>query len=186
MLVSPATERTGEAAAAPQEINFAERAVATVTNLVDTQFTASLQKSGSVQLRLKFGGEDLSVRVELRDGAVHTDFRSDSPELQAALSREWQAVAAESPDRLRQFVQPVFSPSSSDDNASPSFSGRQQQQQQQAAQQDLAQQRPSRARDEDALSFTRRPLAGEAFASAPVAPRSPAFLPTSQRLSVLA
>ncbi len=75
----PSVDRTGETAAVPLEKNFAERAVATVANLVDTQFTASMQKSGSVQLRLKFGGEDLSVRVELRGGAVHTIFAPIPP-----------------------------------------------------------------------------------------------------------
>ncbi len=183
----PSTSRAEEPAAAPLEKNFAERAVATVTNLVDTQFTASMQKSGSVQLRLKFGGEDLSVRVELRGGEVHTDFRTDSPELQAALNREWQAVAASSPDQLRQFVQPVFSPSSSQgDSSSSSFAGRQQQQQQQAAQQDLSQQRSPRSATEENVAFTRRSLLGESFAPQAAAPRLPAFLPTSQRLSVLA
>ena len=182
----PSAARTSETAVAPLEKNFAERAVATVTNLVDTQFTASMQKSGSVQLRLKFGGEDLSVRVELRGGEVHTDFRTDSPELQAALNREWQAVSASSPDQLRQFVQPVFSPSSAQgDSSSSSFAGRQQQQQS-AAQQDSGQQRAPRASDEDTMTFTRRSLIGETFSPAAPAPRSPAFLPTSSRLSVLA
>ena len=183
----PSASRAGETAAAPLEKNFAERAVATVTNLVDTQFSASMQKSGSVQLRLKFGGEDLSVRVELRGGEVHTDFRTDSPELQAALNREWQAVSASSPGQLRQFVQPVFSPSSSNGDSSPSFAGRQQQQPpQQGAQQDLAQQRSPRASEEDTMTFTRRSLIGETFVPQATAPRQPAFLPTSQRLSVLA
>jgi hypothetical protein len=178
----PGAERTGEPTAAPVEKNFAERAVATVANLVDTQFTASMQKAGSVQLRLKFGGEDLSVRVELRGGAVHTDFRTDSPELRAALTREWQAVARQSPEQLRQFVEPVFAPSSSNGDPSPSFA----RQQQQAAQQDLPQQRQSRARDEDTLTFTRRPQAGETFLASAAAPRVPSLLPTSVRLSALA
>lgn len=177
----PSAERAGEATVAPIERNFAERAVATVSNLVDTQFNASMQKSGSVQLRLKFGGEDLSVRVELRGGAVHTDFRTDSPELRAALNREWQAVASQSSESLRRFVEPVFSPSSSHGgDSSPSF-GRQQ-----AAQQDLPQQRAPRAQEDDLLTFTRRSLVGENFAPAPAAPRAPALAPNSLRLSVLA
>lgn len=177
----PAAERAAETTVAPLEKNFAERAVATVNNLVDTQFNASMQKSGSVQLRLKFGGEDLSVRVELRGGAVHTDFRTDSPELRAALNREWQAVASQSADSLRRFVEPVFSPSSSHGGDSSSSFARQQ-----AAQQDLPQQRSPRAREEDTITFTRRSLVGETFSPQPAAPRAPALVPTSLRLSVLA
>jgi len=177
----PSVERTSEPVVAPLEKNFAERAVATVTNLVDTQFTASMQKAGSVQLRLKFGGEDLSVRVELRDGAVHTDFRTDSPELRAALNREWQAVASQSSEALRRFVEPVFSPSSSNGGDSSSAFARQQ-----AAQQDLPQHRAARARDDGTATFTRRSLVGESLPSQPAAPRSPVLVPTSLRLSVLA
>jgi hypothetical protein len=178
----PSAERTGEAAVAPLENDFAGRAVATVTNLVDTQFTASMQKSGSVQLRLKFGGEDLNVRVELRGGEVHTDFRTDSPELRAALNREWQAVAGQSSESLRRFVEPVFSPSSSNGGDSSHGFARQQ-----AASQDLSQQQRSpRAREEDAMTFTRRSLVGETFSPQPAAPRAPALVPTSLRLSVLA
>ena len=123
-------------------------------------------------MRLKFGGEDLSVRVELRGGAVHTDFRTDSPELRAALNREWQAVARQSPDQLRQFVEPVFSPSSSNGDSPSSFA-----RQQQAAQQDLPQQRQPRARDEDTLTFTRRSLVGE------IVPPQPAAAPRAARRS---
>jgi hypothetical protein len=176
----PAAERAQAPAAASVEKNFAERAVATVSNLVDTQFTASMQKSGSVQLRLKFGSEDLSVRVELRGGAVHTDFRTDSPELRAALNREWQAVANQSSHSLRAFVDPVFSPTSSsgDDAYAP---------RQHSAQQDLSQQsRHPRAREDETSPFARRSLVGEIFSPQPVAPRAPAYVSTSLRLSVLA
>jgi hypothetical protein len=176
----PSADRHSAPPTLSYEMNFAQRAVATVSNLVDTQFNASMQKSGSVQLRLKFGGEDLSVRVELRDGAVHTDFRTDSPELRAALHREWQAVATQSTDALRRYADPVFSPSG--DTSTP-FNGRQQQ----AAQQDFSQQQRSpRAPEEEASTFTRRSLVGEHFAPQPAPARTPALLPTSLRLSVLA
>lgn len=175
-------------ASAPVEQNFAERAVATVSNLVDTQFTAAMQKSGSVQLRLKFGGEDLSVRVELRGGVVHTDFKTDSAELRAALNREWQAVQSTSPEKLSHFIDPVFSPSSSNghDAHGQSSSGRQQTAMQQD---DSQQQRQSRVRGEDSVTVTRRAFAGDTFASgsaSTAAPRVPGHLPTSLRLSVLA
>ncbi|MDB6093982.1 MAG: hypothetical protein JWM32_1544 [Verrucomicrobia bacterium] len=45
----------------------------------------------SVQLNFSVGNADLSVRVELRDGAVHATFRTDSAELRSALATEWQS-----------------------------------------------------------------------------------------------
>jgi hypothetical protein len=182
VMPTPAERITAPAEASAGQ-NFAERAVATVTGLVDAQFSASMQKSGSVQLRLKFGGEDLSVRVELRGGAVHTDFRTDSAELRAALTREMQAVASQSPEQMRRYVAPVFSPADTS-----SFSGHSQQQpgrQQQAAQQDLPQRAP-RALFDEVAPFAGRSLLRDTFFPEPVAARAPVLLPTSLRLSALA
>ena len=35
------------------------------------------------------GDESLALRVELRDGTVHTTFRAQSAELRSALAQEW-------------------------------------------------------------------------------------------------
>ncbi len=179
-VVVPPAERITVPVAAPAGQNFAERAVETVTSLADAQFSASMQKSGTVQLRLQFGGEDLSVRVELRDGAVHTDFRTDSPELRTALTQEWQAVAADSPAQTLRYLEPVFSPGSSPASANADS------QQHPSRQQDLPQRSPPAAWTDDASPFTRRSQLSDSFIPEPVAPRVPALLPTSSRLSVLA
>jgi hypothetical protein len=162
--------------------NFAERAVATVTGLAEAQFSVSMQKAGRVQLRLKFGGEDLNVRIELRDGVVHTTFHSDSKELRAAIMQEWQNVAASAPGRLHQFLDPIFSAGSAqsaDAGAQgQSFHRPQQQAQEQAA-----------ARSEgwtSANSFSRRSVLSESFSPEPAVARLPLHLPTSLRLSALA
>jgi hypothetical protein len=182
---APAERITAPSAPAGQ--NFAERAVDTVTNLIDAQFSASMQKSGSVQLNLKFGGEDLSVRVELRDGAVHTNFRTDSAPLRAALEREWQAIASASPEQMHRYAEPVFSPGSNQQHpgSSSGHGDARQQPPQQQAQSD-AQQRAPRESFSDHPAFTRRSLVSESFIPEAPAPRVPAFLPTSVRLSALA
>jgi hypothetical protein len=173
--------------AAPTEAaghNFAERAVATVTGLAEAQFSASMHKAGSVQLRLKFGGEDLNVRVELRDGVVHTDFRTDSPGLREALAKEWQAVAAAAPGHLQRFLDPVFSPaspSSATDQGAQHHSSQRQSPQQQAQDQSA---RPDAWQGQSL--FSRRSALGESFVPEPAVPRVPVLLPTSLRLSVLA
>lgn len=180
-------ERITAPAPGPAGQTFAERAVETVSGLVEAQFAASMQKSGSVHLRLKFGGEDLTVHVAIRDGAVHTDFHTDSAPLRAAIEREWQAVAAASPAQMQRYAEPVFSAGpAAPDSRSPfgQGDGRQQAMHQQA--QPDAQQHQRAARDPESSAFTRRSLVSETFMPVPAAPRVPALLPTSLRLSALA
>ncbi|RXK52965.1 hypothetical protein ESB00_14730 [Oleiharenicola lentus] len=184
LVAHPVAERITAEPVAPAGQNFAERAVATVTSLAEAQFTASMQRAGSVQLRLKFGGEDLAVRVEMRDGQVHTDFRTDSPALREAIAAEWQAVAAASPAHLQRFLDPVFSPATPGQNAD---AGAQHQSSQRQAQQQ-AQEHASARHDawSGATAFARRALLNDSFIPEPAAPRAPVMLPTSLRLSALA
>lgn len=183
-VAQPVAGRITAEPVAPAGQNFAERAVAAVTNLAEAQFSASMQRAGSVQLRLKFGGEDLAVRVELRGGIVHTDFRTDSPALREAIANEWQAVAAASPSHLQRFLDPVFSPASPGGSAD---SGAQQQSSQRQAQQQAQEYAHTR---HDAWSghaaFSRRSVLNANFVPEPAAPRVPVMLPTSSRLSALA
>ncbi|MDQ5980971.1 MAG: hypothetical protein QG602_3949 [Verrucomicrobiota bacterium] len=183
-VAQPAAERITAEPVAPAGQNFAERAVAAVTNLAEAQFSASMQRAGSVQLRLKFGGEDLAVRVELRGGLVHTDFRTDSPALREAIATEWQAVAAASPSHLQRFLDPVFSPATPGGTAD---SGAQHQSSQRQAQQQ-AQEHAHARHDGWAghAAFSRRSVLNESFVPAPAVPRVAVMLPTSLRLSALA
>jgi hypothetical protein len=166
-----------------ESASFAERAVATVTGLADAQFSVSMQKAGRVQLRLKFGGEDLSVRIELRDGVVHTDFQSDSPELRSAIMQEWQHVAASAAGRSHTFLDPVFSTGGS---ALASDAG---------AQGQSFQRSPHQSQEQSAAhadgwfgraAFSGRSVLGESFSPEPAVVRQPLQLPTSLRLSALA
>jgi hypothetical protein len=92
---------------------------------------------------------------------------------------------------MRRYLEPVFAPASptpstpaSDDT--PSFSSRQQQQQQQQAAQDQSSRSGREAWAESGNPFSRRSQLSESFIPEPAAPRVPAFLPTSSRLSALA
>lgn len=182
-VAQPVAERITAEPVAPAGHNFAERAVATVANLAEAQFTASMQRAGSVQLRLKFGSEDLAVRVEMRGGLVHTDFRTDSPALREAIATEWQAVAAASPGQLQRFLDPVFSPATPGASAD---AGAQHQSSQRQAQQQAQEQSAARQDAWAGLSsFSRRSPNGS-FTPEPAAPRVPVLLPTSLRLSALA
>ena len=69
----------------------------------------------TVEVRFDFSDTDrLSVRVEYRDGAVQTTFRTDSSQLRAAISQEWQAQAAVTEQKAYRMAEPVFSQTASD------------------------------------------------------------------------
>ena len=125
------------------------------------------------------------MRVEIRDGAVHTDFQTDSAELRSALTREWQTLAGQSPEQMRRYLDPVFSPAAASAPAAsdPSSSYTRQQQ---SSQQDQSSRSPREPWAESASPFSRRSQLSDSFIPEPAVTRVPAFLPTSHRLSVLA
>lgn len=94
-------------ATAPAEtfaVSSAHRAVEVVLTAVDHVAT---RERHAVDLQFSVGGEDLSVRVELRADAVHATFRTDSNELRTALAHEWQGMTGDN-DRSTSRVTPVF------------------------------------------------------------------------------
>lgn len=167
-------------------VSVARRAVETVTNVVEAQAVSKLQPVPSVQLKFKIGHEDLAVRVALRDGVVHTEFRTDSPELRAALQQEWKAVTAQPESALR-YLEPVVSAASSQ-NGTNSFA----QQQQQSPGQSAAQQQQQQQQHQQARAAAE--FFGSVARSTPFQPReggaastvAAAVLPTSVHLSAVA
>lgn len=70
----------------------------------------SVINHNAVEVRFDFSDTDrLSVRVEYRDGTVHTTFRTDSAQLRDAISHEWQGQAATAEQRSYKMADPVFS-----------------------------------------------------------------------------
>ncbi len=191
-VVAAAPEGAGALGAEPMPqlvaASMARRAVETVTSVVEAQATSKLQPVPSVQLKFKIGHEDLAVRIALRDGVVHTEFRTDSPELRAALQQEWKAVTAQPESALR-YLEPVVLAASSSQGGTNSFAQQQQQQSpgQSAAQQQQQQQQQQQARA--AAEFF-----GSVSRSTPFQPReggaastvAAAVLPTSVHLSAVA
>jgi hypothetical protein len=90
-------------------VSAARRAVESAIAMAE-HFTGAEHRS--VNLQFSVSGVDLAVRVELRGDAVHTTFRTDSPELRAALAHEWQVVNAQPADRAMRLADPVFASSS--------------------------------------------------------------------------
>ena len=102
-----------------ETVSTAHEAVEVVLKAVDH---ASSQEQKSVNLRFSVGELDLSVRVELHADQVRTTFRTDSTELRAALSQEWEAVAATNPGERTLKMVPAFV-TASEHSALNSFSG---------------------------------------------------------------
>lgn len=70
---------------------LAQRAVDTILNVVESQAERS-SLGGTVNLNFNFGGDNLTVRVQMRGNEVQTRFLTESTELRAALSTQWQAM----------------------------------------------------------------------------------------------
>lgn len=86
----------------------AHRAVDAVLATAE-RFTPSTQSVAN--LKLSVGDSELLIRVEIRAGEVHATFRTDSPELRAALSHEWRAASLPSVDQTLRLAAPVFASS---------------------------------------------------------------------------
>ncbi|MBI5766919.1 MAG: hypothetical protein HZA93_03940 [Verrucomicrobia bacterium] len=98
----------------------AHRAVEAVLTAVE-RFGAA--ERHAVNLQFSVGGADLAVRVELRADEVRATFRTDSPELRAALAHEWQAVAGDAGDRPFRLAPAVITSNQTDGAALSAFVG---------------------------------------------------------------
>ena len=106
---------TGPAAATPAPADGAvthsaavQAAIATVVQIADAQATRGEANATAVNLGFKIGDEHLGVRVEMRNGEVRTQFTTDSTDLRAALSHEWQALAPAPTSGAAPFAAPAF------------------------------------------------------------------------------
>ena len=155
--------------ATPAQVSAAaHRAVAAVLASTD-RFTPVTQSSADLQLTV--GDAQLDVRVEVRAGVVHATFRTDSPELRAALAQEWQAASHAANDNSLRLAPPVFSGSDrSPTDAGSAFAG----------------QNFSQARDQSARSapeFFNSGSARQQSPAAPAADTAPATTPSRRASS---
>lgn len=89
--LAPQDNRVGPQVAAPIA---APRMQSVVNHVVELSHRLDTQSVSSMAMRFNFGGDEkLSVQVELRDGAVHTVFRTDSPVLRETLGTAWREMA---------------------------------------------------------------------------------------------
>ena len=128
---------------APAPVATVHETMAAVISAVDALERRADVQQKSVDLQFNVGSEKLGLRVELRDGTVHTTFQTESSDMNAALSHEWNAVVQPALARDIHLADPVFHsapvsgnavPATSSDSASTAFGqGAQQQREQQKA-----------------------------------------------------
>jgi hypothetical protein len=181
---SVGTQPTAESAITPETTaaaSLARKAVDTIQNVIETQHVRT-DHMGVVSLNFKFGTEDLAVRVQLRNGEVHTQFRTDSSDLRSALADEWHALVvgqgAEAGSRL---IEPVFAPSNSSLAQQHSGSG--------SSHQQFAQKQQQEAQAPFAMPEVRtfrKGLNAATAAATEIAPQIARNLPTSLHLTAFA
>jgi len=166
--------------------SLAHRAVETVVAVVDAQAASRLQPTPGVSLRFRVGEEDLAVRIELRGGEVHTEFRTDSPDLRVALQHEWRALASR-PDAAVRLSEPVFTNAGSGANhdSSSSLPFSQQHGQSTAQQQHQQQQHAALREAPEIFGRVGRRFSATTTEEAP-APVAPPASVSSRRLSAVA
>jgi hypothetical protein len=158
-----------------QIVANSHRAVEAVMSAVDR---AAGREQTSVTLDFAIGRESLAVRVELQDGEVRATFRTESPELRAALAHEWQQAAAGG-DRTLKLAPAAFVSSERDPQSGQSGEGSFRQQERQAWADDAREQAQVRTllsrRSEDSVLPER-----------PAAAQRPAVSANSTRLNLFA
>ncbi len=108
----------------------AKAAVEQVNKLIDSHLTQSENLSKTINLGFKFGDSDVGLKVQVKDGTILTQFSTNSNEIRAALSAEWQSSGFSSKNHNFQFAEPTFSsttggnsqnPFNSQDNTNPQY-----------------------------------------------------------------
>ena len=105
---------------AADAVNTAHRAVEVALRAADHVSSADRK---SVDLQFSVGEADLNVRVELHANEVRTTFRTESPELRAALAHEWQSIAEAGTSGERSFRLAPATFVANDASTSNAFSG---------------------------------------------------------------
>jgi hypothetical protein len=81
-----------------------------VEQVSDAAEKLSAGGNGKVDLRIELeGNHHVDVHVSVRGGRVHADFRSDSPEVRAALSSAWEGFVHSREGVAQRWADPVFS-----------------------------------------------------------------------------
>jgi len=113
-MASSAGVQTGQTAeTTPVSVPVAVQAPRLVHEIREIAERISTIDRNTVEVRFDFSESDrLSVRVEYRDGTVHTTFKTYSHQLRDAISHEWLAQSVSAESRPYRLAEPTFSTNS--------------------------------------------------------------------------
>jgi hypothetical protein len=78
-----------------------------------TRMTSDGQSNVKVQVKLD-DGQELTVKLQMTQGAVHAVFKTESPELKQAIEQNWAGFRTDASERGLEIAAPVFESPSSD------------------------------------------------------------------------
>jgi len=114
-IVGDGLQLSNAPAVVPADVPAAAHAPRLVQEIREIADRISVIDRNSIEVRFDFSDTDrLSVRVEYRDGTVHTTFNTDSAQLRNAIAQEWQKQTVAADERPYRVAEPVFSQTTSD------------------------------------------------------------------------
>ena len=107
---APRTVAPNSAPAAPAQ---APAAASTLTQVLETADKMRSDGQSRVEMQVKLDdGQQITVRLQLSQGAIHPIFKTESPELRQAIEQGWTSFRSAASDRGLQIATPVFESSS--------------------------------------------------------------------------
>jgi hypothetical protein len=92
---------------ASQAAVSARHAIEVIAQAADAQASRG-QSGASVSFNLRLANDNVTVRLEMRQGSVQTLIATSSPDLRAAIANEWSGLANGSSARTYTFSAPEF------------------------------------------------------------------------------
>lgn len=88
-------------------------AIKLVERIAEISDQVSSRPAEEIKIELDLPDTRIEIRLALREGRLHANFRTDSADLREALARAWQDFAVASESTSTRWAEPTFSPSAS-------------------------------------------------------------------------
>lgn len=92
----------------------AREAIATVSRIAEAQAARADGAASGASMSFRVGDDHLVVRVDVQDGEVRTQFRTDSADLQSALAAQWNGLSSGGSAAGLHFAAPTFASGGAD------------------------------------------------------------------------
>lgn len=114
-LVVPTSSALNPAPATPAE----SLAIKLVERVAEISDQVASRPTEQIKIELDLPDTRIEIRLALRDGRLHADFRTDSADLRDALSHAWRDFASTQESSSARWAEPSFSTSTAPQPATP-------------------------------------------------------------------